>query len=200
MTHKRILNQSLSTLAEACADEETAALAEETLGYCLAQLRELRDRARRRLGLASLWASFSDAWLFLAPDGTIMDCNAGLANAVGLPTEDLIGRPVWELTPPERIASRRATLASVLELGRPLAFETGGSVDGWAEVYLHPLGPPGRAWGVLVLIRRVGAGGTGCLRRTWLLTARETGGEPEPGAEREQTRPLNPHIVGGGAK
>jgi PAS domain-containing protein len=195
MTHKRVLHQSLSNLADASLHQGTSALAEETLGYCLAQLRELRDQARRRLGLASLWAAFSDAWLFLAPDGAILDCNAGMANACGLPAEDLVGHALWDLAPSVRLPVQPDMLASVLELGRPVAFEA-GAAPGWAEVYLQPLGPPGRPWAALVLVRHVGewrAGG--CLRRQWLFADDEEGAETR--AMREHGRENNGDLCRG---
>lgn len=68
MAHNRTVLQSLSVLtAVACSDcPEEAALAEETLAYCLAEMRQLRDQARDRI-LAR--QEVSDLRFWLLADG-----------------------------------------------------------------------------------------------------------------------------------
>ncbi len=52
MAHNRVVDQALSVMVEAAGREETAEMAEITILYCLAKLRDLRDYARARPGPA----------------------------------------------------------------------------------------------------------------------------------------------------
>lgn len=132
--------ESLSTLVEASDRVHCADLAVETLDYCLEGLRCLQVQARARADLErNHWRPVTDLMMVVDTDGQIVDANLGMARALGCAVEDVVGRSAWDLIPPCRRQRRRQELASVVLLGRPLAYET-ETVWGRVEIVMQPVG------------------------------------------------------------
>ena len=100
----------------------------KNLGSELERMRLLRAlRKSERTGRALLNAP-GDSAALLEADGTITDLNEVAAIGAGTTVEEAVGRNVFDLFPPEQVATRREALNKVLTSREPLhdEFEEAG--------------------------------------------------------------------------
>jgi len=89
-------------------------------------LRLIEDRKRAEAVLQESQALIQvlincsvDATQLIEADGTLLACNAVLADRLGIEVDALLGRSLWELFSPDVSAQRRVVVASVIESGKP---------------------------------------------------------------------------------
>jgi PAS domain S-box-containing protein len=124
-------------LHQFCEDGE-----EFVLGICRdlsarrAAEQAVRDRDRT---LVDTLDRISDDFAVLDHDWRIRHVNRRAADAVGMEKEQMIGKNVWELFPTARDLESSQMVASALESGEPLHFETLSELTGrWLAVSLYP--------------------------------------------------------------
>lgn len=83
-----------------------------------------QDEIRERSFLASIVESSADAILTKDLDGTITSWNKAAETLFGYTADEIIGRPVTTLFPPERVAEERIILGRLLRGERVEHFET----------------------------------------------------------------------------
>ena len=78
-----------------------------------------------RANLDALFNSIEDACFVIGPDGTIVATNAAAGRTLGLLSEHIVGRPMWELHPPDRREEAQEAVC--------------GFADGGEAIYRIPL-------------------------------------------------------------
>jgi PAS domain S-box-containing protein len=87
-------------------------------------LTERKEGEAARARLASVLESTTDAATFVAPDRTIRAWNPAAERMFGWTAEEVLGKPISIMSPPEHAAEARAAFDRVLEGGTLRDFET----------------------------------------------------------------------------
>jgi PAS domain S-box-containing protein len=137
----------LAILKQRIADLESA---EQGRRRVEAQLRASEERFR-----ALIDATGEDVVVLLDAEGRMMIVNERTARSVGLRVEDMVGRRLDEVLPPE-VGRRRMEMAcEVLGQGRPVRFED-ERAGFWFDNIMCPVwGPDGMPQGVAIFARDV---------------------------------------------
>jgi PAS domain S-box-containing protein len=117
--------------------------------------RALESLRTSQMTLRALLDSSPDATLLLERDGSVISCNAAVAQEFGRPIREIVGHSIFDLMPAEVAAARRAQLESACALGRPVRHrdEARGRI---VDVIVVPiLAEGGRAARLSVFVRDV---------------------------------------------
>jgi PAS domain S-box-containing protein len=123
--------------------------------------RELLLARRRAEQLAAIVTESSDAILSLAPDGAVQTWNAGATRLLGYPTDEMIGRNLWDLLALDGGDGALRQIDASLREGRAVQLEAvatgadGRRVDVSASLTPHP-GPLGELAAISAILRDIG--------------------------------------------
>ena len=149
---REALVREVAALREQVADLRAALAREERAGETWPE----REDYYRALAEAS-----PDCVFVLDRELRVRYANSASARALDCPPEDLIGKPLDALFPPQTVARQREHLGAVFESGKPQFFEAQVEFPGrtvWLETLLVPLGAEaGPAHAVLGISRDVTA-------------------------------------------
>ncbi len=105
--------------------------------------------------LRALLNASTDPMFLIDTDGYFLDLNEALARSIGRPMTELIGKRIYDLTPPEQARQRKATIAEIIRNGQPARTE-GPSPGGWFETNLIPiLDERGKVYRIAAYVRDV---------------------------------------------
>jgi PAS domain S-box-containing protein len=94
----------------------------------------------------------SDLILFLQPDGTIEEANR---TATGSPREGVVGKSIFEFTPPDEHERLRETMRRVMQTGQPAELEVGFprrfGTPAWQIMRIGPIHTLGEVTGLVLL-------------------------------------------------
>ncbi len=139
----------LSQLAHAF-DQMAAALQQAHEELELRVQARTADLAQAGQVLRSLINAVNEAIFLLDPEGIILVANETTAQRLRMSGDEVVGKCIWDLLPPELAAARRAHIAEVLRTGQPVQFQdvrAGRHIRN--SIYLV-LDAAGRATGVAV--------------------------------------------------
>jgi PAS domain S-box-containing protein len=128
LSHKNILEKNLEL-------ENSLTRMKEMEGALSKSKKKLWDN---EIKTRSILNASHSATALLDRNGIILDCNLTYVARFGLTTEKIRGRYIWDFFPPEVLESRRRTILSVFETGKPLrGEENAGGV--WNAYHLEPV-------------------------------------------------------------
>ncbi len=100
----------------------------------LSQRRIIESEANAR----AIMESTEDVIVLLDKNGIVIDSNESHAKRVGLTREELIGKNIFELLPPDVAQSRHAIVKQVIETGKPIQ-SVDFNKDRWNEFLVFPV-------------------------------------------------------------
>ncbi|MBN1978308.1 MAG: GAF domain-containing protein [Anaerolineae bacterium] len=117
-------------------------------------LRESEEKYR------TLFETSPESITLVSPDGTILDCNDATVEIIGIPREEMIGKPAADLglLHEEDIPRQLAILSQIAAGEKAGPYELkirGGKDTRWLEVFPTPLTKTGDLYAIQVIIRDV---------------------------------------------
>ena len=100
----------------------------------LAQKKIIESEANAR----AIMESTEDVIVLLDKNGIVIDTNESHAKRVGLTREELLGKNIFELLPPDVAQSRHAIVKQVIETGKPIQ-SVDFNKDRWNEFLVFPV-------------------------------------------------------------
>ncbi|MDD2274150.1 MAG: EAL domain-containing protein [Desulfuromonadaceae bacterium] len=97
---------------------------------------ERRQMEEERARLAMIVESSSDAIFSLSADGIITSWNGGAENVFGYSADEIVGRPVFTIIPPERYDERSRILQTIMGGEKVQLFETTRIRKDGSEIYV----------------------------------------------------------------
>lgn len=140
-TRRRRDGSSISVVQNAVGRFDAQGKLEEIWGYLYddSERSEAEEELKRsEETLRALVDAIPESALLIERDGTILAANEVIGQRIGMPVNDLIGKPFGDVFPQEVAASRKEQLESVIASGEPRMFE---DVRGDRNIanYLYPI-------------------------------------------------------------
>jgi PAS domain S-box-containing protein len=95
----------------------------------------LRDSAAQ---MRAMMEATLESMFLMTADGTVLVSNSTTATRLGLTVEQLVGRNIYEILPPDVAARRRAFVAQVLRTGQPARLED-ERLGRWLDNRVNPV-------------------------------------------------------------
>lgn len=116
--------------------------------------------------------------LSIASDGTILSCDASLADRLGVPLPDLLGKVVYDFFPPDAARFRRSMVEAAVREGQPRHFLDCSRSGNVLETLIQPLfDSDGNVASLAVFVADVTSHQQVFIERKWLSNAIEQAAE-----------------------